>query len=142
MNFLIILFQSISYNNLVDTKQMYFSPTFLKPCVHISHINAGVVGNPKYYQQTLTNCARDADRTHSGALNLWILPWKIQKSWDLQTSSLIGKTMIKLLWIPNTIMDSALVIFWCLCIWSENFYSIIYASYKTYAKAMLWKFLS
>ena len=139
VNFLIIFFQSISYNNVVDPKQIYFPPTFLKSCVHISHNNAGVVGDPKY----LTNCAPDADRTHSGALSLLILPWKNQKSWDLQIYCRISKTMKKLQWIPNAIVNtSALVIFWCLCIWLENFYSIIYANYKTYAKAMLWKFLS
>ena len=143
VNFLIIFFQSISYNNVIDTKQIYFSPTFLKPCVHITHNNAGVVGDPKYYQQTLINCARDADRTHSGALNLWILLWKNQKSWDLQIYCRIRKTMKKLQWIPNAIVNtSALVICWCLCIWLENFYSIVYANCKTYAKAMLSKFLS
>ena len=30
VNFLILFFQSISYNNVIATKQIYFSPTFLK----------------------------------------------------------------------------------------------------------------
>ena len=41
-------FQSISYNNVVDTKQTYFSPTFLKPWVHISDNVVGLVGGPQY----------------------------------------------------------------------------------------------
>ena len=41
--------QSMSYINVVVTKQIYFSPTFLKWWAHISDNPAGVVGGPKYY---------------------------------------------------------------------------------------------
>ena len=40
----------MSYKNLVVTKQIYFSPTFLKSGVHISDNIAGVVGDPQYFQ--------------------------------------------------------------------------------------------
>ena len=46
VNFLILFFHSISYNNVVVTKQIYFSPTFLKSWVHISDNTAGVLGGP------------------------------------------------------------------------------------------------
>ena len=36
----------MSYNNVVDTKQIYFSTLFLKSWVHISDNVAGVVGEP------------------------------------------------------------------------------------------------
>ena len=52
VNFLILFFHSISYNNVVVTKQIYFSPTFLKSWVHISDNIAGVlglVGDAQYY---------------------------------------------------------------------------------------------
>ena len=38
-------FQSISYNNVVVTKQIYFSSIFLKLWVHISDNIAGVLGD-------------------------------------------------------------------------------------------------
>ena len=41
-----------------------------------------------------------------------------KKSLDLQIYSRIGKTIKKLLWIPNNLVNiSVLVIFWCLYIW-------------------------
>ena len=52
VNFLIIFFFFlISYNNVVATKQIFFSPTFLKLWVNISDSIAGVVGGPQYYQR-------------------------------------------------------------------------------------------
>ena len=42
-------FQSINYNNVVDTKQIYFSPTFSKSWMKISDNIAGVLGDPQYY---------------------------------------------------------------------------------------------
>ena len=42
-------FQSISYNNVVVTKQFFFSPIFLKSWIHISDNIAGVVGGPQDY---------------------------------------------------------------------------------------------
>ena len=42
-------FQSINYNNVVDTKQIYFSPTFSKSWMRISDNIAGVLGDPQYY---------------------------------------------------------------------------------------------
>ena len=44
MNLFETFFQSIRYNNMVDTKQIYFSRTFLKPWVHLFYNVAGVVG--------------------------------------------------------------------------------------------------
>ena len=44
-------FQSISYNNMAVTKQIYFSPTFLKWWVLICDNIAGVVGGSQYYQK-------------------------------------------------------------------------------------------
>ena len=41
--------QSISYNNVVDIKQIYFSSTLLKLWVHISDTVAGVIADPQYY---------------------------------------------------------------------------------------------
>ena len=41
--------QSISYNHVVDIKQIYFSSTLLKLWVHISDTVAGVIGDPQYY---------------------------------------------------------------------------------------------
>ena len=38
-----------SANNVVVTKQIYFSPAFLKSWVHISDNIAGVVGVSQYY---------------------------------------------------------------------------------------------
>ena len=71
--------------------------------------------------QAWTNYAPDADRVRSGAENPWdapdfsdahILLYK-KKTLDLQVFSGIGKTMKKLNWIPNTIMNTSLpVIFW------------------------------
>ena len=62
----------------------------------------------------------NGDRARSGVQNLWdapdflgadILPCK--KPLDLQVFSRIGKTMKKLQWIPNTIMNISLtVILW------------------------------
>ena len=49
VNFLILFSVIISYNNVVDTKQIYISPTFLKPWDHISDNVAGVVEGPQYY---------------------------------------------------------------------------------------------
>ena len=43
------LFQSISYNNGVVTKQIYFSSTLSKSWVHIPDNIAGLVGGPQYY---------------------------------------------------------------------------------------------
>ena len=45
----ICFFRSISYNNVVVTKQVYFSSAFLKSWVYISDNIAGVVGGPQYY---------------------------------------------------------------------------------------------
>ena len=42
-------FQSIVYNNVVVTKQIYFLATLVISWVHISHNIAGVVGGPQYY---------------------------------------------------------------------------------------------
>ena len=42
-------FQPVSYNNVVGTKQIYFSSVFLKSWVHISDNIAGVVGASQYY---------------------------------------------------------------------------------------------
>ena len=39
-------FQSISYNNLVATKEIYFAPTFRKLEAHISDNIASIVGDP------------------------------------------------------------------------------------------------
>ena len=47
VNFL-ILFQSISYKNVVVTKEIYFLTTFLKSWVHISGNIARAVGGRKY----------------------------------------------------------------------------------------------
>ena len=44
MSFLILL-QSISYNKVVFTKQIYFSSTYLKPWAHISDNITGVAGD-------------------------------------------------------------------------------------------------
>ena len=41
-------FQSRSYNNVVVTKQIYFSPRFLKSLVHISDNIAHVVAGSQY----------------------------------------------------------------------------------------------
>ena len=41
-------FQSMSYNNLVIRKQLYFLPTFLKSWVHSSDNTARVVGGSQY----------------------------------------------------------------------------------------------
>ena len=52
VNFLILFFNSISCNNMVVTKQIYFSLTFSKSRVLISDNIAGVlglVGGPQYY---------------------------------------------------------------------------------------------
>ena len=50
MNFLIHMFQSISCNNVVDGKQIYFLPTsWVKLWVHISNNAAVVVEGPQYY---------------------------------------------------------------------------------------------
>ena len=40
---------SVSYNNVVVTKQIYFPPKILKSCIHISYNIAGAVGGPQYY---------------------------------------------------------------------------------------------
>ena len=40
---------SVSYNNVVVTKQIYFSPTFLKSWVHIYGNITGIEGGPQYY---------------------------------------------------------------------------------------------
>ena len=40
---------SVSYNNVVVTKQIYFSPTFLKSWVHIYGNITGIDGGPQYY---------------------------------------------------------------------------------------------
>ena len=40
-------FQSILYNNVVNTKQIYFSTPFLKSWVHASENITGVVGCPQ-----------------------------------------------------------------------------------------------
>ena len=42
------LFQSISYDNVVVTKQIYFSSTFLKLWVHMADNAARVVGGSQY----------------------------------------------------------------------------------------------
>ena len=42
-------FQSVSYSNVIVTKQMYFSPTFLKSWVHTSDNIARAVGGLEYY---------------------------------------------------------------------------------------------
>ena len=47
MNLFETFFQSIRYNNMVDTKQIYFSRTFLKPWAQLSSNVAGVVGGPQ-----------------------------------------------------------------------------------------------
>ena len=50
VNFVTCFFsQSISYNNIVLIKQIYFSSLFLKPRVHISDNIAGIVANLQYY---------------------------------------------------------------------------------------------
>ena len=49
VNFLMIFPQSISCNNVVVTKQIYFSPMFFKLWVHTFDNIAGVVGGPGYY---------------------------------------------------------------------------------------------
>ena len=41
-------FHSVSYNNVVVTKQIYFSHTFLKSWTHIFDNIAGVVWGPQY----------------------------------------------------------------------------------------------
>ena len=43
VNFIILFSQSVSHNNVVVTKQIYFSPKFLKSQVHISDNITGVV---------------------------------------------------------------------------------------------------
>ena len=48
-SWIFLLFFSVSYNNMVVTKQIYFWPTFLKSWVHISDDIAGVVGGLQYY---------------------------------------------------------------------------------------------
>ena len=42
-------FQSVVYNNVIVTKQIYILTTFLKSWVRISDNIAGVVGDPQYY---------------------------------------------------------------------------------------------
>ena len=42
-------FQSIVYNNVVVTKQIYFLATFFISRVHISDNIAGAVESPQYY---------------------------------------------------------------------------------------------
>ena len=42
-------FQSVSYNNIVLTKQIYFSSLFLKSRVHISDNIAGIIADLQYY---------------------------------------------------------------------------------------------
>ena len=44
--FFLSFFQPISYNNVLVTKQIYFSKEFLNSWVNISDIIAGVVGGP------------------------------------------------------------------------------------------------
>ena len=72
--------------------------------------------------QVWTNCAPDTDRVHSGVQNPWgvhILPWKKEKTLDLQIFDGRDKTMQKLLGIPdNIVITRILVIFW-LC---QNWY--------------------
>ena len=46
---ILLSFFSVSYNNMVVIKQIYFSLTFLKSWFHISNNIAGVVGDPQYY---------------------------------------------------------------------------------------------
>ena len=46
---ILLLFFSVSHNNLVVTKQIYFSSTFLKSLLHISDNIASVVEGPQYY---------------------------------------------------------------------------------------------
>ena len=45
--FCYLFFQSISYNNVVVTKQTYVSSTFSKPWIHISNDIVSVVGGPQ-----------------------------------------------------------------------------------------------
>ena len=45
-----LLFFSVSYNNVVVTKRIYYSLTFLKSWVHICDNVADVVGGPQYCQ--------------------------------------------------------------------------------------------
>ena len=45
---------------------------------------------------------------------------KKNKSLDLLIFSRIGKTMKKLQWIPNTILNTMYLIFWCLYIWRHQ----------------------
>ena len=45
---ILLSFFSVSYSNVAFTKQIYFSPTFLKLWVHIFDNIAGVVGDPQY----------------------------------------------------------------------------------------------
>ena len=48
---------------------------------------------------------------------------KKKNSFDLQISSQIAKTIKKLQWIPNAIVNtSVFVIFWCLHIWFQNWF--------------------
>ena len=49
MNFPILFFQSISYNNVVGTKQIDFSPAFLKAWVLPFDNVVRVVEGPQYY---------------------------------------------------------------------------------------------
>ena len=44
-----LFFESISFNNVLVTKQVYFSSSFFKSWFHISDNIAGVVEGPKYY---------------------------------------------------------------------------------------------
>ena len=40
---------SVSHNDVVATKQIYFSPTLLKSLIHISDNIAGIVEGSQYY---------------------------------------------------------------------------------------------
>ena len=46
---ILLSFFSVSYSNVAFTKQIYFSPTFLKLWVHISDSIARVVGGAQYF---------------------------------------------------------------------------------------------
>ena len=48
-SFFLSFFQEINYINVVVTKQIYFSSTFLKLSIHISDNIAGALGGPHYY---------------------------------------------------------------------------------------------
>ena len=41
----------MGYDNMVVTKQVYFSSAFLKLSIHISGNVAGIAGGPQYYQR-------------------------------------------------------------------------------------------